>query len=231
MARSKHPRTNLSRSEKVGYPLVALAIAALAGFAFLGGGQAVVPEGGWTYTAQEVADAEEQAGCDALVVGQLEARHYEAGTAPPATELYALHPPAGGPHFVRAHPPVITDREIDVRNLMHSFEHGAAAVFYDPAEVDGPEAIEAWARSRADAGFDGRSSMGGGVGLTVAPYPDFTSGKPVALRAWGAALDCETFDQAVADGFLARSYGPRGAGPEGRMATYPDGVVEVTDAG
>lgn len=228
MARSRHPRTNLSSGEKVGYPLVALAIVVLAGFALVGGGQTQVPEGGWSYTVQEVANAEQEAGCEALEVSRLEARHYEAGTAPAASELYPLHPPAGGPHFVQAHPPVVTDREIDVRNLMHSFEHGAAAVFYDPAEIDDPGAIESWARSRADAGFDGRSSMGAGVGLTVAPYSEFTSGKSVALRAWGAALDCDTFDQTVADGFLARSYGPRGAGPEGRMATYPDGVVEVT---
>lgn len=104
MGRPKRPRTNLSPGQKIAYPLVALVVVALPGFAFLGGGQGDVPDGGWSYTAEEVADAEHEAGCEALEASGLEATHCEAGTAPPVTALYSLHPPAGGPHFVQSHP-------------------------------------------------------------------------------------------------------------------------------
>ncbi|MDP8962145.1 MAG: hypothetical protein M3N32_11095, partial [Actinomycetota bacterium] len=68
----------------------------------------------------------------------------------------------------------------------------------------------------------------GGAGILVAPYPgDFTSGKPVALRAWATAIDCERFNRMVADSFLIERFATHGNAPEKGIggSAYPEGVV------
>ncbi len=171
-------------------------------------------------------DAFSAAGCVEVEVPNLPSSpHLEAG-APPAHELYPVQPTSQGPHLGNVAPVGVSDR-LDERATTHNLEHGAVVVWYDPdAQVDAG-AIEKWATDRNRAGFE----LGGaGAGILAAPYrDDFTSGKAVALRAWGAAIDCDRFDQLVADAFLIERFGTHGNAPERGLAGYPTGVLEYAE--
>ncbi|MDQ4129450.1 MAG: DUF3105 domain-containing protein [Actinomycetota bacterium] len=173
-------------------------------------------------------DAFSAAGCGEVDVPALPSSpHLEAG-APPAHELYPVRPTSQGPHLGNVAPVGVADR-LDERVTTHNLEHGAVVVWYDPdAGVDGG-AIEKWATDRNRAGFDlGRA----GAGILASPYrDDFTSGKAVALRAWGTAIDCDQFDPLVADAFLIERFGTRGNAPERGLAGYPNGVLYYASEG
>jgi hypothetical protein len=147
-------------------------------------------------------------------------------------DLYDLRPPHSGRHL-GAFLPVPEepfDGPVDERALVHNLEHGAIAVLYDPEALD-PEdldALTAWLVERNGAGFH-EDAERTGAGILVAPVEPgtITSGGALALRAWGVATDCEGFDPVVADGFLASHFGTRGTAPEGFLAPYPSGAVEV----
>ncbi|MDQ3932055.1 MAG: DUF3105 domain-containing protein, partial [Actinomycetota bacterium] len=172
-----------------------------------------------------VAEAFTAAGCGEVEVPNLQSTPHLTGgaSAPSPRELYPVRPTSQGPHLGNV-APVGTSDGLDERLTTHNLEHGAVVVWYDPdAEVD-VGAIEEWATQRNRAGFDqGR----GGAGILVSDYgDDFTSGKPVALRAWAAAIDCERFDPTVADSFLIERFGPHGSAPERGIAGYPEGVLQ-----
>jgi hypothetical protein len=147
-------------------------------------------------------------------------------------DLYELRPPHSGRHLGRflPLPPEAFDAPVDERALVHNLEHGAVAVFYDPSELTEGEvdALAAWVVERNGAGFHDDAERTGAA-IVVAPVTPgtITSGRPVALRAWGVATDCDGFDEVVADGFLASHFGTRGSAPEGFLAPYPAGTVEV----
>ncbi len=172
------------------------------------------------------ADAFSTAGCIEVEVPNLPSSpHLEAG-APPAHELYPVRPTSQGPHLGNVAPVGVADR-LDERATTHNLEHGAVVVWYDPdAQVDAG-ALEKWATDRNRAGFQ----LGGaGAGIIVSPYrDDFTSGKAVALRAWGTAIDCDQFDQLVADAFLIERFGTHGNAPERGLAGYPGGVLSYAE--
>jgi hypothetical protein len=147
-------------------------------------------------------------------------------------DLYEVRPPHSGRHLGRflPLPPDAFDAPVDERALVHNLEHGAVAVLYDPSELPQVEvdALEAWVAERNGVGFHDDAERTGAA-IVVAPVTPGTiaSGRPLALRAWGVATDCDGFDEVVADGFLARHFGTRGSAPEGFLAPYPAGTVEL----
>jgi hypothetical protein len=62
-----------------------------------------------------------------------------------------------------------------------------------------------------------------GTAVLSSPYtdPGIDDGKAVAFRAWGTAMDCDEFDETVANAFVARNFGDRGIGPERSAAPTP----------
>lgn len=176
--------------------------------------------------------ARASAGCEELDVPDLAPTpHLDTlEDAPSPEELYPdLRPTAGGRHLgARVHAVGVVDVAPDERVTTHNLEHGAVVVYYDPDALDAEtiDVVGRWGSGWNDAGFDERGEVGAGV--IVAPYRgEFTSGRPLALRAWGVALDCDEFRVPVADAFLAEHFGDRGTAPEGHLAPYPDDVLEL----
>jgi hypothetical protein len=185
-------------------------------------------------SAAAAEEAQEAAGCEVLVEREpLEERyHFEAAAAPDPDTIYTdVRPTHSGPHNVQITPasPDGYSRPIDERSSTHNLEHGAVIVWHDPdGDVDAG-AIDGWAGTLNANGFAERAGQSGAAVLS-APYDgDITSGKPVAFRAWGTAMDCDTFDEDVANAFVARNYGTRGIGPERTFAPYPEGALDFSD--
>lgn len=186
------------------------------------------------FFASEAAasDGRRAAGCEGLATPDLPPTpHLDTlEDAPPPEVLYPdLRPTAGGRHLgARVHAVGVVDTPPDERVTTHNLEHGAVIAYYDPEFLpeDAVDLVERWGSGWNDAGFDQQGEAG--VGVVVAPYAgEFTSGKALALRAWGQALDCDDFSVAVADAFLADHFGERGEGPERHLAPYPDEILEL----
>lgn len=186
-------------------------------------------------TAAAVTDAREASGC--VVTAENEPQpepytHFEPAQAPPADTLYtAVRPTHSGPHFIQPIAPVngIPRNPIDERGSTHNLEHGAVIVWFDPERVDGDvqSAMESWQQERADQGFV--SSRSGGAVFVSSYDGPFSADKPIAVRAWGQALDCDEWDETYADGFLIEYYGTHGIAPERTLTPYPEGVLGYTD--
>lgn len=147
-------------------------------------------------------------------------------------ELYERRPPHSGRHLGRFLPvtPEAFERPVDERALVHNLEHGAVALLYDPSALtdEDVDEIEVWVVERNEAGFhDDAERTGAAIVVAPAEPGSITSGAAVALRAWGVATDCEGFDEVIADGFVASHFGTRGVAPEGSLAPYPSGTVEL----
>jgi hypothetical protein len=133
------------------------------------------------------------AGCTSVIGGQAapagvtladtRVADYPSGQRHTTTDVdYPETPPVGG-----AHDPVWADCtgsvysvQIRPENAVHSLEHGAVWVTYDPASV-GPDDVATLTelvQSRP--------------GLMLSPYPD--QGAPVSLQAWDHQLQVRTAD-------------------------------------
>ncbi|MEX2325025.1 MAG: DUF3105 domain-containing protein [Nitriliruptoraceae bacterium] len=185
-------------------------------------------------TAADASDARSDAGCEVLTFRQpLPARyHFEANQAPnPATIYPDIRPTHSGPHSVGMHPiTAAATSQISEVASTHNLEHGSIIVWWDPESVPRSTAndIGSWAETLNASGF--RRDVGG-VGIMTAPYedPGMSSGKSIALRAWGTAMDCDTWDETVANAFVLDNYGMHGIGPERNLAPFPDGVLAYSD--
>ena len=186
-------------------------------------------------SSDEVSEATEAAGCEVLVERDPlpDSSHFEASSPPPADAIYPdIRPTHSGPHTVQTHPPISdgASNQIDEKTSTHNLEHGAIIVWYDPEQVDQDTADELgeWAASLNASGF----GQDGGSIIFVSPYedPGISSGQALAYRAWGTAMDCDEWDETVANGFVAEHYGTRGLGPEApAFAPYPEGVLDFED--
>ncbi len=172
-------------------------------------------------------DALASAACTEVDPGDVQDRdHLDPAEAPPASSLYDTDLPAAGPHFGQWSAPVegVPATPMDVRALLHNMEHGAVVVWVDPQQLDdGTLAfVGQWRDQLGAAGFDNDQT---GAAVFVSRMPgDVEPGKvAVALRAWGVALDCGTWDLAVADAFVGLHYGTRGAAPEADLGPWPSG--------
>lgn len=183
-------------------------------------------------SSSAVEDARAAAGCEVVDDTPLpETGHHDPASAPPADVLYTgVRPTHSGPHYSSTHPVVpFSGDQLDERALTHNLEHGAVIAWFDPAKVDGAttDAMGAWAERLNNSGFDAN----GGAAVFAAAYedPGITSGKAIALRAWGLALDCDEWDETVANGFVIDRYGSHGIAPERNFAPYPQDVMRYED--
>ena len=179
-------------------------------------------------------DAREAAGCEMLAERSplTEAYHVDSvNQLDPALAYTDTRPTHSGPHTVNTHP-VVPDasNQIDEVSSTHNLEHGTVIVWWDPEQIDSSAAsgIGDWASTLVASGF---SRAEAGVGIMTSPYedPGISSGKAVAFRAWGTAMDCDTWDETVAHSFVIEHYGMRGIAPERFAAPYPDGVLDYED--
>jgi hypothetical protein len=196
-----------------------------------------------TISQAAALEARSSAGCVMEVDNEPlpDAGHHEPATAPPADVLYAaspVRPTASGPHFGSIHPAIggVPSDALDERATTHNLEHGAVIAWFDPEAVDGStvDAMEDWMIARQDMGFDIPRSGGS---VFVSPFTSMTGDKPIALRAWGFALNCDSWDPVVADSFLIDYWGTHGRAPERNFSPYPaealgydiDGSDDATD--
>jgi hypothetical protein len=181
----------------------------------------------------EAAVAQAAAGCEVLVDGEPlpDRTHVDPADAPPPEVLYPQHRPAhSGRHFPQwldLQGDSLPPDPIDERAVVHNMEHGSVVVWFDAEQVDADtvRAIERWRGARADLGFTSESAGG----VFASPAAQIDSGKAVALRAWGVAMDCDRFDPSVADAFLIDHWGSHGASPEANLSPYPQESLRYAD--
>jgi hypothetical protein len=178
----------------------------------------------------EVEDARAAAGCEMIAEGEpLEDRsHVESSDqVDPNTSYTATRPTHSGPHTVGVHPITAgASSQIDEIASTHNLEHGSIIAWWDPDQVDGAVSSDMgdWAETLNANGFRRDQA---GVGIMTAPYedPGIESGKAIAFRAWGTAMDCDEWDEDVAHAFVLDHFGTHGIGPERTLAPFPDGVI------
>lgn len=108
--------------------------------------------------------------------------------------VYALSdydaPPPGGQHNSVWQDCAIYDAPIGTEHALHSLEHGAVWVTYDPDAVSGSdvEALEDLVRSESYA--------------MLSPYPGLRS--PVVLTAWQVQLDVDSATDRRVERFIER---------------------------
>lgn len=197
-----------------------------------------------TLARSDAEDARSSAGCEALDVGLitdedtaplgvLSRAHLEPATAPPADSLYVKgRPTASGPHFEQPLPIVngVREQPIDERGSTHNLEHGSILVWFDPEQVPAEDVddIGAWVSDLNESGFAENS---GRAGIMASPISDeVTLDKPLAIRAWGVAMDCDSWDRDWANAFTIDNFGTNGNAPEAFIGVYPDEVLNYGDA-
>jgi hypothetical protein len=207
-------------------------VAAVLFQAFAGGPETI--EDAILLTSTEVESAREGAGCEVLAdrAPLPDRSHFEnSAQVDPATVYTDTRPTHSGPHTAGVHPitPAAT-RQIDEVSSTHNLEHGSIIVWWDPEQIDSATAgaIGTWASTLNANGFRRDAS---GVGIITSPFedPGIGTGKAVAFRAWGVAMDCDTWDETVAHAFALDHFGTHGIGPERQIAPFPDGVLAYED--
>ncbi|MBW3620794.1 MAG: DUF3105 domain-containing protein, partial [Actinobacteria bacterium] len=210
--------------------IVVLAIiGAVVATAFLGDDEAI--EEAIVLNSAEVEEARAAAGCEVLAEQPLAgaATHFPNAAAPPADQLYPGDRPAhSGPHFETTLPIVRrgTDNQLEERGLVHNLEHGSIAAWYDPEQIEGgtKDEMEDWSAKLIESGFvEPRAA----AGIFVSPYtdPGITSGKAIAFRAWGFAMDCDAWDEDVANSVVLERFGTHGIAPERHFAPFPEELM------
>jgi Protein of unknown function (DUF3105) len=162
------PPTQVVTQPRRPWGLIAAAVAVVL-FAVAAIGYAVVKV--QDATADEIESPEELG--DAL-----QTYEYAAGqTHVTEPVVYAESPPVGGPHEP---PPDWADctgtvYDVDIRheNAVHSLEHGAVWITYNPDEV-------------SDADIDTLSSLASASGRMLSPYEGLDS--PVSIQSWNHQL-------------------------------------------
>lgn len=218
--------------------LVVVAIGAVV-FSAVGGGGGGEIEDAILVSTQAAEDARSEAGCEVVDDTPLESRqHFQSQAAPPADQVYTgVRPTHSGPHLEGTHPVVngAADNQLAEIATTHNLEHGAVIAWFDPEQVDGATVSEmgAWGERLNNSGFAGDAgSMGAGAAVFVSPYtdPGIASGKAVAFRGWGIAMDCDEWNETVANSFVIDHYGTHGTAPEASsFAPYPEGVLTYGD--
>ncbi|GAB3693129.1 DUF3105 domain-containing protein [Saccharopolyspora sp. ID03-671] len=119
-------------------------------------------------------------------------KDYEAGkhVQPAQRVKYEASPPFGGPHdgAWAACNGVVYDSPVRTENFVHSLEHGAVWITYNPERVDatGVEAL--------------RKAVDGQQYLTMSPYPGLD--KPISLQSWGRQLKVDSPADPRVDQFI-----------------------------
>jgi hypothetical protein len=221
------------RTRTVGITVGAVVIAAVVA------GAALLPSSGDLPEPDELlrraAAAAEAAGCGEVATtpdydpADQDRTHLAEGTTPPLS-TYPTTPLASGPHVDVTQPAGVYDSlaQSDLYRSIHSLEHGAAIVWYDPtAPVDRiARLIEFYDRRLQDAPV-------GQDRVIVAPY-DFPGdaagilpeGTQMALVAWHRLRTCARVDLAVAFDFTSQYSFPTAADREyAGEAPEPGGAI------
>ncbi|MFD1151650.1 DUF3105 domain-containing protein [Saccharothrix hoggarensis] len=119
-------------------------------------------------------------------------KEYEQGkhVQPTQRVAYDFSPPFGGPHdgAWAACTGVVYQTAVRTENMVHSLEHGAVWIAYNPDRITG----DALAKLQAKA--DGQQFT------MISPYPGLD--KPISLQAWGHQLKVESADDERIDQFI-----------------------------
>ncbi|MEU5693599.1 DUF3105 domain-containing protein [Actinosynnema sp. NPDC020468] len=119
-------------------------------------------------------------------------KEYPAGkhVQPTQRVAYDLTPPYGGPHDSTwaSCMGVVYTKAVRTENMVHSLEHGAVWIAYNPDQVSG-EALDKL-KSRAD----------GQQFTMLSPYPGLD--KPISLQSWGHQLKVDSADDERIDQFV-----------------------------
>jgi hypothetical protein len=107
---------------------------------------------------------------------------YQAGQHVPTPVAYAESPPIGGEHDAVWADCTGTVYDVDIRheNAVHSLEHGAVWITYNPDQIS-PKEVET-----LSALVDGES------GRMLSPYAGLDS--PISLQSWGHQLKVDSVD-------------------------------------
>lgn len=121
----------------------------------------------------------------------------------PVTQVaYTNSPPFGGAHDAvwAACDGVVYDQAVRSENLVHSLEHGAVWITYDPEQITGP------ALDTLRAKVDGQQYM------VMSPYPGMDS--PFSLQSWGHQLKLTDVNDPRIDQFVTALRVNRNTHPE-----------------
>jgi hypothetical protein len=115
---------------------------------------------------------------------------------------YTHSPPFGGAHdaYWAACNGVVYPTAVRSENLVHSLEHGAVWIAYNPEQVTGD------ALATLEAKVDGERYM------VMSPYPDLDS--PVSLQSWGHQLKVGDVNDPRIDEFISSLKSNRYTHPE-----------------
>ncbi|MCC5947663.1 MAG: DUF3105 domain-containing protein [Nitriliruptoraceae bacterium] len=229
-AAKKKQRGNM-RNGLITFAIVAV-VAAVLLQALTGGPESL--DGRIELTTSEAAEARDAAGCEMLTEESPlpDRSHVENPSQVNPDQAYTdTRPTHSGPHTAGIHA-VIPDanNQINEVSSTHNLEHGTVIVWYDPDQAAGDASdMGVWAEQLNDNGFLRAQA---GVGIMTSPYddPGIASGKAIAFRAWGTAMDCDEWDRDVANSFVIDHFGTRGIGPERTLAQFPDDVLGYSDA-
>jgi hypothetical protein len=136
-----------------------------------------------TYATVQVNKANEGRITSTDQIAGLQTFDYAAGQQHVTTPVtYTESPPVGGPHDGEWADCTGTVYDVDIRheNAVHSLEHGAVWITYDPARVTGD------AVTRLAALVDGE------YGRMLSPYAGLDS--PISLQSWNHQLKVESVD-------------------------------------
>jgi hypothetical protein len=219
--------TRARRNRWIAGVLAALAVVGIAVFALTRPKQPSTAEARASRLLASAADAAAGAGCTPVRdVGpyqptDLDRAHVggELIAAMPPLASYPSQPPASGPHADATLPAGVYTSPPPIDRLIHSLEHGAAVVWYDPeAAGSALAALQDFYRDPAV-----------GARVIVAPYdyPDegaagaLGPGVGMALVSWHHVQACSQVNLAAAFGFTARYAFPTFRG-EGYLGTAPE---------
>ncbi len=167
-----------------------------------------------TYAVVQVNEANADKLASIEEISGVEASDYAAGQDHVTTEVdYAQDPPVGGPHDGNWADCTGTVYDVDIRheNAVHSLEHGAVWITYDPAALS-DEDVD----TLADL-VDGKS------GRMLSPYPGQDS--PISLQSWNHQLKVDdASDERIkkfAD-FMTYNRSPYGDDSERNELAFPE---------
>src|SRR5215211_6115647 len=162
-------------------------------------------------TPDAAADIFDPAVAEATPIPGVETFEVESATHTTDPVDYPQDPPVGGPHNPSWQRCMVYDAPVRNENAIHSLEHGAVWITYQP---DLPESDRETLAKLAE----------GQTAVLISPYPGLEN--PVVASAWGAQLRLDDVNDPRLQAFIARY---AGNGPE-RGATCDSGV-ETTVAG
>jgi Protein of unknown function (DUF3105) len=136
--------------------------------------------------------------------GDLDRTHIGGEEAPsmPPLASYPSHPPVSGPHSVSTVPAGVYDEPPPLDGVIHSLEHAAVVIWFDPAASSSPE-VERIRR------FFARGDERNHVIVAPYDYPDAGAAGTLedgqmALGAWHRLQTCARPSLAVAYQFVSR---------------------------